>query len=85
MHEDLHDEKLQELRKSLESDEIFENLALLFAAFSDSTRLKILSALSKEELCVHELSQILNIKELIKRIIPIQIFRSIPSQIFIIH
>lgn len=47
----------------LPNDEDFELLASFFYLFSDATRLKIIHLLRKEELCVHELSTILNIKQ----------------------
>lgn len=43
----------------LPDDEEFSLLAGFFSVFSDSTRLKIISALSEKELCVHELSSLL--------------------------
>lgn len=47
----------------LPDDEEFSLLAGFFSVFSDSTRLKIISALSEKELCVHELSSLLNMKQ----------------------
>lgn len=48
---------------NLPNDEDFELLAGFFAVFSDPTRLKIISALSKNELCVHELTELLAMKQ----------------------
>lgn len=45
-----------------EEDEL-ENMSGLFSAFSDQTRLKILSALSISELCVGDLSEVLGINQ----------------------
>ena len=47
----------------LPNDEEFTILADFFSVFSDSTRLKIISALSEKELCVHELSSLLKMKQ----------------------
>lgn len=45
-----------------EEDEL-DNMSGLFSAFSDQTRLKILSALSISELCVGDLSEVLGINQ----------------------
>ncbi len=47
----------------IENDENFELLASFFYLFSDPTRLKIIELLKENELCVHELSNILKIKQ----------------------
>ncbi|WP_028329899.1 ArsR/SmtB family transcription factor [Brachyspira alvinipulli] len=47
----------------LPNDEEFSLLADFFSVFSDPTRLKIISALSEKELCVHELSSLLDMKQ----------------------
>ena len=51
------------LKNTVLKDETVERLSSLFSAFSDATRLKIIHALSKEELCVHELATLLNAKQ----------------------
>lgn len=48
---------------TLPNDDDFAILANFFSIFSDPTRLKIISALSKNELCVHELCSLLNAKQ----------------------
>ena len=47
----------------LPNDDEFSLLADFFSVFSDPTRLKIISALSEKELCVHELSSFLDMKQ----------------------
>lgn len=47
----------------LPNDHEFSLLADFFSVFSDPTRLKIISALSEKELCVHELSSLLDMKQ----------------------
>lgn len=56
-------ENIASLIPKLPNDEEFTILADFFSVFSDSTRLKIISALSEKELCVHELSSILKMKQ----------------------
>lgn len=51
------------LKDNVLEDGAAERLASFFSAFSDATRLKIIHALSKEELCVHELATLLNAKQ----------------------
>ena len=53
-------EKLvEDIRKGMESDEVIDKLSRTFSVFGDPTRTRIVFALSKEELCVAELSDIL--------------------------
>lgn len=51
------------LKKAVLEDDAAERLANFFGAFSDATRLKIIHALAKQELCVHELSTLLGAKQ----------------------
>jgi len=52
-----HEEELKELRGCLHE---VEGLSELFKIMADETRVRILQLLSKSELCVHELSMLLN-------------------------
>ncbi len=56
-------ENISSLIKTLPDDEDFSLLANFFSSFSDPTRLKIIFALTEKELCVHELSSLLNMKQ----------------------
>ena len=56
-------ENIASLIPKLPNDEEFTILADFFSVFSDSTRLKIISALSEKELCVHELSSLIKMKQ----------------------
>ncbi len=47
----------------LPDNSVLNNLAEFFSVFSDSTRIKILSALSITEMCVTDLSEILKINQ----------------------
>lgn len=51
------------LKKAVLEDDAAERLANFFGAFSDAIRLKIIHALAKQELCVHELSTLLGAKQ----------------------
>ena len=57
------DEKLQEIIEQQPDDEILYDLAELFKIFGDSTRIKILYALSENELCVNDIAQVLNMTQ----------------------
>ena len=52
-----------EVQELLPEDECTNKLALYFQNFSDQTRIKILSALAIKDLCVNDLSRILNINQ----------------------
>ncbi len=49
-----------EMQELLPSDDCVNKLALYFQNFADQTRVKILSALAIKELCVNDLSRILD-------------------------
>ncbi len=61
--EDFSAQSLENFKTLLLDDEKAERWASFFSAFSDATRLKIIHVLKKEELCVHELSSLLNAKQ----------------------
>ncbi len=48
---------------SEDDTEAIEMLASFFSVFSDPTRLRIIKSLSKEELCVCEIANLLNLKQ----------------------
>ena len=52
-----------EIQKNLPQERDVLKLALYFQNFSDSTRLKILSCLSFCDLCVNDISNLLNINQ----------------------
>lgn len=52
-----------EITSYMPSDKKLNQIANFFQNFSDSTRLKIISALSINELCVTDLAEILNINQ----------------------
>ena len=51
------------INEYMPSDEDFEKLALYFQNFSDGTRLKIITCLSMCDMCVNDLSLVLNINQ----------------------
>ena len=57
---DPHESIIQEVSKEMVEDDRAMDLADLFKMFSDSTRLKILSALSVHEMCVCDLAELLH-------------------------
>ncbi len=52
-----------EMQSLLPDEECANRLAIYFQNFSDQTRIKILSALSIQALCVNDLSRLLNINQ----------------------
>ena len=60
----LLDKKTQGMIESyVPSDEILEELGSFFSLFSDLTRLRMISALAISEMCVTDLSSLLNINQ----------------------
>lgn len=57
--EEIHPEKVERLRSEMLDIEQFHAISDLFKMFSDPTRLKILSLLFKEELCVCDIAELL--------------------------
>ena len=47
----------------LRSNDVLEELAELYKVFGDSTRVKILTALTQSEMCVSEISEFLSITQ----------------------
>lgn len=56
----IHDDVVKRVRKAMPVDEDFYDLADLYKMFSDSTRVRILWALSRHELCVCDIAVLLN-------------------------
>lgn len=52
-----------EMQELMPNDNCVNQLAVYFQSFSDQTRLKILSALCIKDLCVNDLSKILDINQ----------------------
>jgi DNA-binding transcriptional ArsR family regulator len=58
-----HQEKIRSARKALGNPEHVLSLSETFKVLSDPTRLKIVLALAKEELCVFDIAELLGITE----------------------
>ncbi len=54
-------EKVREVKKSLATEKEFEELVKLYAALGNTTRLKIIFALAKGELCVCDIANVLDL------------------------
>ncbi len=59
----LDEKTLQNLQYYMPENKVLQQLANFFSIFSDSTRLKILSALAVSEMCVNDISVSLNINQ----------------------
>ena len=59
----VHDDIVSEVTSQLPDDEILYDLAELFKVFGDSTRIKILYALSERELCVCDISELIGVSQ----------------------
>ena len=51
------------IKGHMQSDQVMSNLSYFYSIFSDSTRLKILISLLLGEMCVNDLSKLLNINQ----------------------
>jgi DNA-binding transcriptional ArsR family regulator len=58
-----HETAIRTAKKNLAGDETIMNLAETFRVLGDQTRLKIVLALSKQELCVLDISAVLGVTE----------------------
>ncbi len=56
----LHEEKVAQVKKSMTDDETFADISDFFRIFGDSTRIKILWALDKSELCVCDIAALIS-------------------------
>ena len=61
--EHIHSDKVNDVIMNMPSDEELYDIAELFKVFGDSTRIKILYALSKSEMCVCDIGEILNVSQ----------------------
>lgn len=59
----VHQDVIDKVKAELPADEILYDLAELFKVFGDSTRIKIICALFEKELCVGDLSAVLNVSQ----------------------
>lgn len=59
----IHKDVVKEVKDKLPQEEILYDLAELFKVFGDSTRIKIICSLFESEMCVCDLSALLNISQ----------------------
>ena len=59
----VHDKLVDELNKNMPDEDILADLSELFKVFGDSTRIRILYALSVEEMCVCDIARLLNMTQ----------------------
>ncbi len=56
-------EKINSIKKNLIHDKKIEELSQIFKTLGDCTRLKIIYALSKSELCVCDIAEVINMSQ----------------------
>ena len=59
----VHNDIVQELILKMPDEEVLYDIAELFKVFGDSTRVRILYALIESELCVCDISELLNMSQ----------------------
>ncbi|MFZ7103173.1 MAG: ArsR/SmtB family transcription factor [Peptococcaceae bacterium] len=59
----IHEELVQRVKQDLLEEEAVQNLSAIFKAFGDPTRLKILHCLKQAEMCVCDISVILEMSQ----------------------
>lgn len=59
----IHEEVVARVREELPQEELLYELAEFFKVFGDSTRIRILSALEKSEMCVCDIANLLNMTQ----------------------
>ena len=55
----IHDNVIQEVKKNMEKDEVLYDLAEVFKIFGDTTRIKILSTLFENKMCVCDIASVI--------------------------
>ncbi len=59
----IHEDKIKEVQRQLLNQNELENMSTIFKLLSDPTRIRILYALEKQELCVCDLSIVLDMTQ----------------------
>ena len=59
----VHQELVDAVNKSMPRDEVLYDLAEIFKVFGDSTRIKILYSLFKNQMCVCDIAQIVSVSQ----------------------
>lgn len=58
-----HECKIEEVKKKMPPEEVLRELADFYKVFADATRIRILCVLLKEEVCVCDLAELLNMTQ----------------------
>ncbi|OCL91370.1 ArsR/SmtB family transcription factor [Arcobacter porcinus] len=58
-----HTNEVERVKKNIVCDETLYDVAELFKAFADTTRIKIISVLKDDELCVGAISELINVSQ----------------------
>ena len=58
-----HEKHLEEIKKNLINESDTQKLSKLFKVLSDETRIKILFTISKHEVCVNDIANVLNLSQ----------------------
>ncbi|WP_424689349.1 ArsR/SmtB family transcription factor [Halarcobacter ebronensis] len=58
-----HSNEVEKVKETLINEETLYDVAELFKAFADTTRIKIISVLKEEELCVGAISELINVSQ----------------------
>lgn len=58
-----HSQEVLKVQETLVKEETLYDLAELFKFFADTTRIKIISVLKEEELCVGAISELINVSQ----------------------
>ena len=59
----IHEDILEEVKKNITNDDVLFDMAVVFKALSDTTRLKIKNALMISEMCVCDITALLNMTQ----------------------
>ncbi|MEN8908069.1 MAG: metalloregulator ArsR/SmtB family transcription factor [Clostridiales bacterium] len=59
----IHKEKIENVTKKLITEDQYQNMSELYKVFSDKTRLKIISILLNQEMCVCDISFVLKMNQ----------------------
>lgn len=59
----IHEDVLEEVKKNITNDDDLFDMAVVFKALSDPTRLKIINALMISEMCVCDITALLNVTQ----------------------
>ena len=59
----IHKDVVERVKKSMPKEDVVYDLADFFKILGDTTRMRILSALSKEEMCVYDIANLLKMTQ----------------------